>query len=174
MKGVIFVEAERCMACKSCELACAVAHSGSKDLLEALRESPRPVARVEVRDVAGVSVPLHCRHCDPAPCAAVCPTGAIVKTELGGPVVMNEELCVGCRSCVLVCPYGVPQLKRDGTVVVKCDLCFERLEEGRIPACVEACPTKALKFRTLEEAEGEARERALSVFRPPAFLRKGG
>lgn len=158
-KGMIYVEPERCMACKSCELACAVAHSRSKDLIEAMREEPRPVSRVDVVESAGLVVPLHCRHCDGAPCVQVCPTGAIVKTELGGPVIVRGELCVGCRSCTLVCPYGVPQLSPEGRTIVKCDLCFERLEAGQVPACVEACPTGALKFKRLEEVERETASR---------------
>ena len=81
--------------------------------------------------------------------------------------MIKNELCVGCGFCMLVCPYGVPQLKRDGKIMVKCDLCFERLERGMEPACVEACPTHALKFKTLDEIEGEVRERASLLFRSP-------
>lgn len=174
MKGVIFVNPERCMGCRSCELACAVDHSESKDLFQAIKEFPRPTARVEVMEMGGISIPLHCRHCDSPPCVAVCPTGAITKAELGGPVVINSELCIGCRSCMLVCPYGVPQLKGGGKVMVKCDFCFERLERGEVPACVEACPTYALKFKTFEETEEETRRRVLSMFGSLPYGEKGG
>lgn len=151
MKGRVYVEIERCVACKRCVTACAVEHSASKDLLTAMTEVPPPRPRVRLMSVDGVAVPTECRHCDAAACVAACPTGALYKTGPHGPVLLHSALCVGCGSCVVACPYGVIRQRFDTHEVYKCDLCAERLAEGRIPACAEACPTGCLTFRS----EGE-------------------
>jgi carbon-monoxide dehydrogenase iron sulfur subunit len=147
LNGRIFVEIERCMACRRCVLACAVEHSASKELYAACAEVPAPRARVGVGDVNGAAVPTSCRHCDAAACVAACPTGALERREADGPVLLREARCVGCASCVVACPYGVVRQHRDRREVTKCDLCVERLAGGRAPACVEACPTRTLTFR---------------------------
>ena len=166
MEGNIFIDPERCLACKSCELACAVEHSQSKVLFQAIFEEPRPQPLVKVELVREAPIalerltsPLQCRHCEDAPCIAVCPTRALEKRGIEGPVLVHEELCIGCKWCVLVCPFGVIGLRRDGKAIIKCDLCFER--EGE-PACVEACPTKALRFTTVAEFSRERRRKALA------------
>jgi len=128
MESTIYVEPERCLGCSSCELACAVAHSQSKDLFQAIQENTLPEPRLQVEVVGDHPLPLHCMHCQDAPCIQVCPTGAMARTEPDGPVVCQEELCVGCSLCVLACPYGVLRLNRAGRQVVKCDFCVDRLE----------------------------------------------
>ncbi len=150
MSCIIAVDAEKCMACKSCELECAVAHSVARELLAAAVESPAPRARVTVMGVAGMAIPLQCRHCEDAPCVAICPSQALQKPETSSPVITRAELCIGCKSCVLVCPFGVISMGADGKSVIKCDLCIERLEEGQQPACVVACPTHALSLQEVE------------------------
>lgn len=161
MRGMIYVDPERCMGCHTCELACAVAHSESKELFGAIYEEPPPRPRVVVEAVGGTSFPLQCRHCEEAPCVAVCPTHAMTKLE-GGPVVVRQELCIGCKACILVCPFGAVTMGPGGTH--KCDLCIERLEEGQEPACASSCPTGALRFVSAEEAAREARRRAAEKF----------
>ncbi len=148
LKGRVFVEIERCVACKRCVLACAVEHSASKDIVTAITEIPAPKPRVRVTKVDDVPVPTECRHCDAAACVAACPTGAMYKDSSGGPVLIHGTRCVGCGSCVVACPYGVVRQNYDTHEVYKCDLCLERLQASRIPACVEACPTGCLSFRT--------------------------
>lgn len=148
MQGRVFVDIERCIACKRCVLACAVEHSASKDLVAAMTEVPAPRARVRLVEVDGAAVPTECRHCDAAACVAACPTGAMHKTGADGPVLLSLERCVGCGSCVVACPYGVVQQHFDTHRVYKCDLCEARLAAERIPACVEACPTGCLSFRS--------------------------
>ena len=143
---LLFVDISRCMGCRSCEIACAVAHSQSKDLVEAMEEEPRPTSRVSVEAAEDSAVPLQCRHCEDAPCVTVCVTNALEKLGPNLPVLVKEELCIGCRFCVMVCPFGVITMGRDGKAALKCDLCIERLEAGDDPACVSACPTKALRF----------------------------
>ena len=153
MKYIIFFDASKCLGCRSCEIECAVSHSKSKNLLEAIKESPTPEQRVRVENLEGISVPLLCKHCEAAPCIQVCPTDAIKKYS-DGPVVVNNELCVGCSSCVIVCPWGIPKLDKNRKVITKCDFCMDRLEEGEEPACVKACRTKALSFKCIDELKG--------------------
>jgi carbon-monoxide dehydrogenase iron sulfur subunit len=154
-KRMVVVRVDKCLACKSCELACAVAHSTSKNLEQAIREEPKPKPRLKVGQGKGFTAPLMCRHCEDAPCAAACPTGALSRPSKGSPVVVNQALCVGCSSCVLACPFGVIRPGADGRSIIKCDQCVERVADGELPACVSSCPTHALQFKTVEEVLAE-------------------
>lgn len=158
MKGMIVVRAQRCLGCKSCEIACAVEHSASRDLYQAIHESPAPSARLEVAVGEGFVVPLQCRQCADAPCIEICPTKALSRADAGSPVVIDHDLCVGCQWCVLACPFGVIQMDDKAKTIIKCDQCFERLQRDELPACVSSCPTKALAFRTMQEILAEKRE----------------
>jgi carbon-monoxide dehydrogenase iron sulfur subunit len=172
-EGLLFVEVSRCMACHSCEMACAVAHSASKDLVSAMGEEPRPSARMTVEAVGGMAVPLQCRHCEDAPCVTICPTRAIEKLGPNQPVIVTAVRCIGCRLCLMVCPFGVIRLERDGKAALKCDLCMERLAEGQDPACVTACPTGALRFGEIGEGIAErCREAARKVAQAQASAGK--
>jgi len=160
MKRVIVVNVERCLGCRSCQIACAVAHSRSKTLVGALAEEPRPMPRVAIEAVEGLAVPLQCRHCEDAPCMTVCPTEAIHRPTPDGPVLIEQERCIGCRLCLVACPFGVIALSRDGRAMIKCDLCVDRLAEGALPACVEACPVHALEYREVDEVAAVRRKAA--------------
>ena len=163
VRRVIVVDPRRCLACRTCEIECAVAHSRSKELLQAMAEEVPPRPRVTLEWAEGFAVPLQCRHCEDAPCVAVCPTGALSRENEESPVLVNGDLCIGCRSCILACPFGVISMAEMGerhSAIIKCDLCVERLAAGRLPACVEGCPTGALSFRELGEVAGAARKRA--------------
>jgi anaerobic carbon-monoxide dehydrogenase iron sulfur subunit len=160
MDKVIVVNIEKCLACKSCELACALAHSKSKILEEAVAESPKPQRMVTVEAVEEFAVPIQCRHCEAAPCVEICPTGAIRRQSEDAPVVVDEDLCIGCKLCMLICPFGVLQISPEGRAVIKCDMCLERLEKGQEPACVEACLTGAMKLVSLKEVLKEKRSKA--------------
>ena len=156
---VIFIDPKRCMGCKACEVECAVEHSLSKNIYRAVMERPRPRPRIRVVTVDDLFyVPMKCQHCKDAPCINVCPTKALKRTDEGY-VVLSEVQCIGCLMCVLVCPFGHPRYNPDTRTVVKCDFCVERVREGRLPACVEACPTGALRFGRLEELLREVTER---------------
>lgn len=152
MKGIIYIEARKCLGCKTCEIECAVFHSKTKTLAGACSETSA-LPRLKVEEIASISVPLQCCHCDSAPCVSACPTGAISKDKETGAITISQELCVGCKSCILVCPYGVPEEKKGGKVIIKCDLCFENLKKGGLPVCVKGCPTKAIKFVEIIEAK---------------------
>jgi anaerobic carbon-monoxide dehydrogenase iron sulfur subunit len=143
----IFVRLDHCLGCKSCEMACAVEHSFSKSLFGAISERPSSVRRIYVEDADGQNVPLVCRHCQDAPCVAVCRTGAMYQDPVTGIVDRKEENCVGCWMCAMICPYGVIGRRVEARVAVKCDRC----KDLNVPACVSACPTSNLVYAT----EGE-------------------
>jgi len=161
MPQVITVDVAKCMGCHSCEVACAVEHSESQNLLEAINQRPIPHPRVAVMAAGDMAVPLQCRQCEDAPCVAVCPTSALQKPDPEGPVTIDQEMCIGCKSCIIVCPFGVISLSPDAQAIIKCDMCIDRLAEGRQPACVEACPTGALQLVHIEELTAEARRRTV-------------
>jgi carbon-monoxide dehydrogenase iron sulfur subunit len=151
----VFVNPERCIGCKHCQIACAVEHSVSKNLYGAVFEQPTPRPRVLVAPGLHLdtSFPNKCRHCDPAPCMAVCPTGALSRDADLGIVLVDEAKCIACAMCAMVCPFDVLTFYTVGTklAAVKCDHCIERQRVGEIPACVEACKTGALVFGELNE-----------------------
>jgi carbon-monoxide dehydrogenase iron sulfur subunit len=153
----VFIDIERCTGCKSCEIACSVAHSASKDLAGAISESPPPRKRVHVEKAFQFSYPGRCMHCSDAACITACPSGAMHRDAATGGVTVDEERCMGCWMCAMVCPFGAISMSPDRKVALKCDLCAERQGEGREPACVEACPTRALTFREPAEVSREKR-----------------
>ena len=159
MKKMLVVNVEKCLGCKSCELACAVAHSSMKELNSLVGSEERPGYRVHVEAYERMAVPVHCNHCDDAPCVSACPTGAIHREEEEGPVLLDIMRCIGCKMCVQACPFGVITMRLDGKGVLKCDLCVERLAEGQEPACVTACPTNSLVFGDEEQVNRSKRRK---------------
>ena len=160
MDKILYVDVEKCLACKSCEIACAVEHSESKELMCSLEEEPRPRTRVSLEEAEGMAIPLQCRQCEDAPCIRVCPTNAIIRVEESQPVTIDDEKCIGCRWCVLACPFGVITIDENSKVAFKCDMCMERQEKGELPACVAACPTKALQVKKVSELVSSKRKKA--------------
>ena len=154
MKGLIVVKVDKCVGCHSCEMACAVEHSQSKTVSGAAAEKPAPRSRVKVESVRGAPLPMQCRQCGQAACVEICPKDALSRGKPGEPVVLDDEKCIRCRWCVLACPYGMVSFDKDGKSIIKCDQCYQRVERGEMPACVEACPTGALAF----EVGGEKAE----------------
>ncbi|MCM8814551.1 MAG: 4Fe-4S binding protein [Candidatus Omnitrophica bacterium] len=148
MKGIIVVDPDKCLGCKTCEIECSIYHSSTKDLsFSTLSKNP---PRIKLKQSKNRVVPIQCYHCEAAPCIAACPAKAIIKDGKTSAIIIKSDLCVGCNACVIVCPYGVLELKH-GKGVIKCDLCFMRLEKGQKPACVCGCPTGALKFEVIED-----------------------
>jgi carbon-monoxide dehydrogenase iron sulfur subunit len=144
----IFAHEEFCMGCGLCEVHCAVWHSKSKELVKAFKkEQTKPFSRVTVVQEKPVSLAVQCRHCDDPPCVYACLTGAMHIDEETGLVMHDDEKCVGCLTCIMVCPLGAVKIdvyRRD--VVAKCDLC-----QGKdIPACVANCPNEALTFEEVK------------------------
>ncbi len=157
-KMIVYIDPERCTGCRSCEMACAIEHSESKNLFTAISEKPIPKPRIKVVVADFFNVPMRCQHCEDSPCIEACPTGAIFKSEEGF-VIMNQEDCIGCLMCVMVCPFGHPYYSTEYKSIVKCDFCIDRVKEGKEPACVSACPTGALKYGNLSDILDEIRKK---------------
>jgi len=162
----VFIHPERCIGCKQCEIACAVAHSHSKNLYHSVFETPPPRSRIHTEPGAELttSFPNRCRHCDPAPCLHVCPTAAINRAEdIEEIVLIDVEKCITCGMCAMVCPFDVitfhaaPISTKSTPVAIKCDNCIERLRAENIPACVEACKVNALEYGEVNELVKSAR-----------------
>jgi len=145
----VFVHLDKCMGCRSCQLACAVEHSKGKSLFAAVEETPVPRYRLYVEQGDGKKIPLTCRHREDAPCLQACISGALYRDERGM-VMQHDERCVGCWTCLMVCPFGVVGRQKEKRIAVKCDRCPDR----EVPACVGACPTHAL-VHAEEEAFGK-------------------
>ncbi len=137
----IWVNPERCVGCRTCEVACALHRSSlSRRLPEAIYEDLPPLPRVRVEPISEEKgFPLQCRHCDGAPCLDACPAGALYREE-EGLVLVRDERCIGCWMCVMVCPFGAVQPFRQYRKILKCDRC-----KGMDTVyCVDSCPTHAL------------------------------
>ncbi|SQI44473.1 DMSO reductase iron-sulfur subunit [Leminorella richardii] len=151
-----FVDSSRCTGCKTCQVSC----KDNKDL------DVGPKFR-RVYEYGGGEwikegdawrntafsyyLSIACNHCDEPTCVVGCPTGAMHKRPQDGLVVVNQEVCIGCRYCELRCPYGAPQFDPVKKVMSKCDGCFDRVEKGLSPICVDSCPQRALEFGEIGE-----------------------
>ena len=140
----IYIREEYCMGCRLCEVHCLVQHSRTRNIIKAYKgEYPRPVPRILVEEKGYLSFALQCRHCEDAPCLAACITGALSRDSRTGAILHNEEQCVGCWMCVMVCPFGAIKMQKEKKKIVsKCDLCYGE----EIPACVKNCPNGALVY----------------------------
>jgi formate dehydrogenase iron-sulfur subunit len=153
--GLLF-DATRCIGCGACSAAC----KEQNGLPLPIEPQTTAGTWTVVERRAGVNVRRLCMHClDPA-CVSVCPVGAMTKTEKG-PVVYDPQKCIGCRYCMVACPFRVPkyQWHRPIPIVGKCILCRSRVEAGQATACATVCPTGATLFGERQELLQEARRR---------------
>lgn len=133
MPKILFVDVEKCVGCRTCEMVCSLSHA----------KEVNPVrSRINVFkwENEGHCIPMNCRHCETAPCVAICPKQAIQHTENPYGVAIDLKKCIGCRSCLLVCPFGAISFESESKTVVKCDLC------NGDPLCVKFCAYGALQY----------------------------
>jgi formate dehydrogenase iron-sulfur subunit len=151
----ILVDITKCIGCRSCEQACKEIQGFPKET--ELKLSPTALTIVE--EHGDKYVRRMCLHCEDPACASACLVGALKKTTLG-PVTYDASKCIGCRYCLVACPFSVPRYEWTKLVpfVKKCDMCAARQAQGQPPACVEACPVGASiagwRDEILEEAQG--------------------
>ncbi len=142
MKRIYALE-DKCLNCRLCEVACTTAHSKTGDIYKAFMFEKHPKkSAIHVEGDNYLSIAINCRHCDEPACVAGCIAGALSKDAQTGIVNCNTDKCVGCRTCMVQCPYGAISVKR---VAVKCDMCESGWSRGE-PACVKACINQALIY----------------------------
>lgn len=157
-KGLL-IDVTKCIGCFSCVEACRVQNG----LPEGGGKKLSAVSYTALEDHEGLYVRRLCMHCKEPACASACPVSALYKTELG-PVAYNPSICLGCRYCMVACPFGVPKYEWDKAIprVRKCVMCIDRIKEGKPTACSEACPAGATIFGDREDLLREARSRITS------------
>jgi Fe-S-cluster-containing dehydrogenase component len=138
-KVSLVVLQDDCVGCHACEVACKQEHR--------LDVGPRLIRVIEK---APVHIPVYCHHCAKPPCRDVCPAEAISRDDRGI-VLIDEELCIGCKACLEACPFGAMQFDETREMAVKCDLCSERLEQAQQPACTAVCPTRCILWGNMKQ-----------------------
>ncbi len=145
----IVVDLDRCWGCRTCEVACSLEHGLAPGLSFIAVEQNRGRAPIPGSPQGKSFVPVFCQHCDDPACVSACPSGALDKGA-DGIVRANPEACIGCGACEDACPYGAlfvpPETGKPGL----CDLCAARQLTGRLPACVQHCPGRALGLKDIE------------------------
>lgn len=137
----VYVNEDWCLGCHLCEYNCAFANSGCNDMVKALKgKAIHPNIRVE-EGKNGVCFAVSCRHCEDPICVKSCISGALSVSE--GVISVDKQKCVGCYTCVMVCPYGAV-VPGEGQAVTKCELCLNN--SCGEPACVKGCPNRAIVF----------------------------
>ena len=132
MAKMLIIDHEKCTGCRLCELVCSVYHSG-------VSNPTRSRIHIVKFYNQGINIPMVCQQCKDAACMAVCPKDAIYRDAELGRVMINYDLCIGCKMCVAACPFGGMGVDKEGTVI-KCDLC-----DGD-PQCVRFCDMKAVDY----------------------------
>ena len=152
MKKVLMIDHERCTGCRLCELVCSVWHDG-------VSNPARSRIRVVKWESEGIYVPVSCQQCDDAPCINVCPSKALARDQETQAVIVDYRLCIGCRSCVAVCPFGAISYNAIDVKIIKCDLC------GGEPQCVRFCDVKALTYVEADRlSDNRKRDAAKKVY----------
>lgn len=167
--GILY-DSTRCFGCQSCEIACAEAYGfpSPEDYPEVgvvrkTNTSQRLVINAIETSKGEQYMRSACNHCSSPACASACLTKAMLKTP-EGPVIWRGDKCMGCRSCMIACPFNAPKFEFDSPnpKIQKCRMCYEKLMEGEAPECVANCPAEALLFGNRRELIEIARERIYS------------
>lgn len=152
-----YLDGTRCTGCKTCVFACK--DKNDLDVGMAYRKVYEYTGGETVKDDAGACtttcfsyyLSVGCNHCDKPVCMAKCPQGAISKNADTGLMEVDREKCIGCGTCVSACPYNAPKVDEETKKAVRCDGCADLVAAGEKPACVMACPARAIKFGSAEE-----------------------
>lgn len=136
-KSRMFVDEDKCSGCRACETVCSFTHSGNF-----CGENSR--IKVEKDECQGIDLPCVCRQCGNAPCLEACPVGALSRDLITRAVLVDQNKCIGCRTCVKACTFNGIRFSHETGKAFICDLC------GGDPACIKRCPTGAIKFVTQE------------------------
>ena len=150
-KWIMVIDLQKCIGCKACTVSCVAENNLPPGVVY------RPVVTEEVGEYPNVRrkfLPRPCMHCDNPPCTPVCPVKATYRRE-DGLVLVRYDRCIGCKACMIACPYNARFVHPVKSVVDKCTFCAHRIEDGRLPACVEACPTRAILFGDLNDTNSE-------------------
>lgn len=156
-KYLFKLDQDRCINCNACEVHCKQENKvpvGAK-LGQMIAVGPMGKAGGKPK-YANLFMP--CFHCEQPWCTAACPTEAMVRREEDGIVYVQRDLCVGCKACIVACPWDIPQWDEAAGKVIKCDLCMDRIDRGQEPACVTACTTHALRFVNPNAQSAKTRE----------------
>ena len=184
-----FTDTTICIGCKACEVACKnwnelpSAGGGIGEMSGDSYDNTRRLDGIHWRHVRFIEQfkgPYEgrwlmmsdvCKHCVQAPCLEVCPTGAIIRTEFDT-VVIQSDVCNGCRDCIAACPFGVIDINHVSGTAQKCTLCYDRLQNNLEPACSKACPTDSIQFGTIAELRerGQRRVEQLKAQGVEAYL----
>jgi formate dehydrogenase iron-sulfur subunit len=165
-RGVLY-DATRCKGCRGCEYDCAAANQlpeppPAKEItgLRKTDETRNTVVNEHDTSKGKVFLKTQCMHCNEPACAAACLTQAMHKTT-AGPVIWDGDKCMGCRYCMVSCPFDSPKFEYHSAnpKIHKCTMCYDRLKTGEMPACVYNCPNEALQYGTRRELVKEARKR---------------
>ena len=150
MPNSFVFDPNRCTGCHACRVACGIENELAPE------RSWRRIETFNARHHPGVPlfhVSLACNHCAEPACMYACPALAYHRDRSTGAVLLDEGKCIGCRYCAWACPYDAPVFDDERGVMSKCTFCDHRLKEGRKPACTALCPTRALDFADLAEAD---------------------
>ncbi len=160
MSKALLYDATLCIGCKQCEQACAEKNKLPYNETVAGEERQSDHKFTVVLTKGDKFMRRMCMNCQDPACASVCPVGAMCKTA-AGPVIYEESRCMGCRYCMVACPFGVPKYEWSKALprVQKCTMCADRVAAGKPTACAEACPTGATKFGERDELIKEAEQR---------------
>ncbi|MFC2070183.1 4Fe-4S dicluster domain-containing protein [Chloroflexota bacterium] len=146
---VLVINPEKCTGCRKCEMICSVFHYGASD-------PSRSLIKIKKWEHIGLYLPVTCQSCDEPFCTEVCPAKACHRDPETNNVIIDRNKCIGCKTCIIACPFGVPLFDKVEHVSVKCDFC------GGDPQCVSCCATEAIKYIDIDQIDKD-KKREYSV-----------